>query len=199
MKQGHDLYLRGFWRTDFDPVMNKVERIDVKRNTIRLLDIPEGGMGSKWSMDAPGVGLTATPDLSVTSSTYMEETDPAGSDSYADREFGTVHHNVYAESPATVTAQVYRVGSGTEGWQAVNLLDGDTYYFFDNILVDTGMIAHNTRIKDIRLTDLEGFTHSDSSIHPQTSNRAVLSVFPNINKVYAQIGLFKDPYRPNLR
>ncbi|WP_046226914.1 right-handed parallel beta-helix repeat-containing protein [Paenibacillus dauci] len=123
MQQGHDLYLRGFWRTDFDPVMSKVERIDVKQNTIRLLDIPEGGMGSKWSPDAPGALFQETRFLSVTGSTYRGESDPYEKGIHIDYELGTVHNNVYAEPPSTVTAQVYRVGSGTEGWQAINLLD----------------------------------------------------------------------------
>ncbi|ANF97788.1 right-handed parallel beta-helix repeat-containing protein [Paenibacillus bovis] len=128
LAQGHDLYLRGFWRTDFDPVMNKVDRIDVDRNTIRLLDIPEGGMGSKWSQAAPGVQEPGAPGPSVMNNTYIYETfdsSPAGVNDSVYGDSNTVNEDVYTEQPEspTVTDQVYRVGTGKEEWQAVNLLD----------------------------------------------------------------------------
>ncbi|ANF97792.1 right-handed parallel beta-helix repeat-containing protein [Paenibacillus bovis] len=196
MKQGHDLYLRGFWRTDFDPVMNKVERIDVKKNTIRLLDIPEGGMGSKWSMDAPG-SLVQEAVLSVADNTYTEDPAPAGLGSPIDYESGAVHNDVYAEAPATVTAQVYRVGSGTEGWQAVNLLDEiDTpgewaldfhdrklYYYptgriaeQDIIIADnSGPIVRMLNASHIQLVDLTIEGSMDNGIEMEQSHHITLA------------------------
>ncbi|WP_458121668.1 right-handed parallel beta-helix repeat-containing protein [Paenibacillus sp. Z6-24] len=123
--QGHDLYLRGFWRTDFDPVMSKVEQIDVNRNTIRLIDVPEGGMGSKWSQAAPNMEEPESPGPSAMSSTHTSLNVPYGVNDSVYGAAETVAQDVYAEPPVLpkVTDQVYRVGTGKEEWQAVNLLD----------------------------------------------------------------------------
>lgn len=131
IEQGHDLYLKGFWRTDFDPVTSKVESIDNTRHIIRLVDMPEGGIGSKWSKEvpiadstpaisstAPSVNFPAPSPVTIHNDTYVTQ------DVY-------VAHDVYTQpsvpvSPPTVTSvtyQVYRVGTGTEEWQALNLLD----------------------------------------------------------------------------
>lgn len=131
IEQGHDLYLKGFWRTDFDPVTSKVESIDNTRHIIRLVDMPEGGIGSKWSKEVPIVDPT-----SATSATAPSVNLPAPSpitihnDTYVTQDV-YVAHDVYTQpsvpvSPPTVTSvtyQVYRVGTGTEEWQALNLLD----------------------------------------------------------------------------
>lgn len=131
IEQGHDLYLKGFWRTDFDPVTSKVESIDNTRHIIRLVDMPEGGIGSKWSKEVPIVDPTP-----ATSSTATSINLPALSpvtihnDTYVTQDV-YVAHDVYTQpsipvSPPTVTSvtyQVYRVGTGTEEWQALNLLD----------------------------------------------------------------------------
>lgn len=132
IEQGHDLYLKGFWRTDFDPVTSKVERIDNARHMIRLVDIPEGGMGSKWSKDAPVADSTET----TTSATIPVATLPAQSpvtihnDTYVMQDVyvtDDVYHAPLMPEPlltaTSVTYQVYRVGTGTEEWQALNLLD----------------------------------------------------------------------------
>lgn len=131
IEQGHDLYLKGFWRTDFDPVTSKVESIDNTRHIIRLVDMPEGGIGSKWSKEVPIAD--STPAISSTPSSINF---PAPSsvtihnDTYVTQDV-YVAHDVYTQpsvpvSPSTVTSvtyQVYRVGTGTEEWQALNLLD----------------------------------------------------------------------------
>ncbi|MFD1989415.1 right-handed parallel beta-helix repeat-containing protein [Paenibacillus nicotianae] len=131
IEQGHDLYLKGFWRTDFDPVTSKVESIDNTRHIIRLVDMPEGGIGSKWSKEVPIAD--STPAISSTASSVNF---PAPSpvtihnDTYVTQDV-YVAHDVYTQpsvpvSPPTVTSvtyQVYRVGTGTEEWQALNLLD----------------------------------------------------------------------------
>ncbi len=133
IEQGHDLYLKGFWRTDFDPVTSKVESIDNTRHTIRLVDIPEGGMGSKWSKDAPVADSTGT---GTTTSTTISTPLPAQSpvtihgDTYVTQDVyvtDDVYHAPLFPEPlltaTSVTYQVYRVGTGTEEWQALNLLD----------------------------------------------------------------------------
>ncbi|ANF97790.1 hypothetical protein AR543_18415 [Paenibacillus bovis] len=52
--QGHDLYLQGFWRTLWSPLMSKVQSINTSDGSITLLDMPAGGMGSKFSKDVAG-------------------------------------------------------------------------------------------------------------------------------------------------
>ena len=131
IEQGHDLYLKGFWRTDFDPVTSKVERIDNERHTIRLVDIPEGGMGSKWSKDAPVADATRT-ITPATVSTPLPSQSPVTihGDTYVMQDVyvtDDVYHAPLFPEPlmtaTSVTYQVYRVGTGTEEWQALNLLD----------------------------------------------------------------------------
>ncbi len=51
---GHDLYLQGFWRTAWAPVMSKVQSINPGSNSITLLDMPSGGMGDKFSKQIIG-------------------------------------------------------------------------------------------------------------------------------------------------
>jgi len=125
LEQGHSLYLRGFWRTDFDPVMSKVQKIDVDRNLIRLLNVPEGGIGSKWSQAAPGVEEPPASGPSVHLHSYADSSSAQNVDNSVYRVQDSVYQDVYTEQPdpPTVTNQVYRVGTGKEEWQAVNLLD----------------------------------------------------------------------------
>ncbi|WP_046226911.1 right-handed parallel beta-helix repeat-containing protein [Paenibacillus dauci] len=49
IEQGHDLYLKGFWRTAWSPVTSKVGAIYPAESIISLQDIPNGGMGDKYS------------------------------------------------------------------------------------------------------------------------------------------------------
>ncbi|MGV7117669.1 right-handed parallel beta-helix repeat-containing protein [Paenibacillus kyungheensis] len=132
IEQGHDLYLKGFWRTDFDPVTSKVESIDTTRHIVRLVDIPEGGIGSKWSKEVPVVPSTnSSPSATVVPFTVPEQSPVTiHDDTYVTKDV-YVTQDVYTQSsvpvsPLTVTSvtyQVYRVGTGTEEWQALNLLD----------------------------------------------------------------------------
>lgn len=132
IEQGHDLYLKGFWRTDFDPVTSKVESIDTTRHIVRLVDIPEGGIGSKWSKEVPIVPSTnPSPSATVVPFTVPDQSPVTiHDDTYVTKDV-YVTQDVYTQpsvpvSPLTVTSvtyQVYRVGTGTEEWQALNLLD----------------------------------------------------------------------------
>ncbi|WCT54669.1 right-handed parallel beta-helix repeat-containing protein [Paenibacillus kyungheensis] len=131
MAKGHDLYLKGFWRTAWSPVTSKVGAIYPDDNIISLYDIPSGGMGDKFSktvvtntlksstvsMDvyrpnlmassvqadvyAPVVSTPSTPMFNVTSSVYGLTDDPFIPD----------------------TSVSYRVGTGKEEWKAINYLD----------------------------------------------------------------------------
>ncbi|MEW4370702.1 right-handed parallel beta-helix repeat-containing protein [Paenibacillus kandeliae] len=49
LDDGHALYLKGFWRTVWSPITSSVQEIDTKHHVITLKDLPDGGMGSKWS------------------------------------------------------------------------------------------------------------------------------------------------------
>lgn len=51
---GHDLYLQGFWRTAWAPVMSKVKSVNTSDGSITLLDMPAGGMGDKFSKQIVG-------------------------------------------------------------------------------------------------------------------------------------------------
>lgn len=131
MAKGHDLYLKGFWRTAWSPVTSKVGAIYPDDNIISLYDIPSGGMGDKFSktvvpntlksstvsMDvyrpnlmassvqadvyAPVVSTPSAPMFNVTSSVYGLTDDPFIPD----------------------TSVSYRVGTGKEEWKAINYLD----------------------------------------------------------------------------
>ncbi|MDQ1235101.1 hypothetical protein QE450_002599 [Paenibacillus sp. SORGH_AS306] len=131
MAKGHDLYLKGFWRTAWSPVTSKVGAIYPDDNIISLYDIPSGGMGDKFSktvvsntlksstvsMDAyrpnlmassvqadvyaPVVSTPSTPMFNVTSNVYGLTDDPFIPD----------------------TSVSYRVGTGKEEWKAINYLD----------------------------------------------------------------------------
>lgn len=176
IEQGHDLYLKGFWRTDFDPVTSKVENIDPSRHTIRLVDIPEGGMGSKWSKVAPTVPTTTTSSATTNNPTIEPVQSPV---TVHDNTYVTedvyVTDDVYVEPIApdlnltatSVTYQVYRVGTGTEEWQALNLLDeidmpGEwaldfkdqkIYYYPDGDITDQNIIIADRTGPIIKLTN----------------------------------------------
>lgn len=74
LASGHEVWLKGLWRTSWEPHTIKVSEINTKEAWIRLAEQPPQGMGSKYT-------------------------------------------KVVHEKP------VWRVGSGKENWQAINLLD----------------------------------------------------------------------------
>lgn len=49
LKKGHELWLKGVWRTPWDPVTAKVEEINLTDKSITLFNAPQLGMGSKYS------------------------------------------------------------------------------------------------------------------------------------------------------
>ncbi|WP_207420368.1 right-handed parallel beta-helix repeat-containing protein [Desertivirga brevis] len=49
IKEGHEIWLKGFWRVPWEPFTIKVENISAEEQTIKLTEEPEGGMGSKYS------------------------------------------------------------------------------------------------------------------------------------------------------
>lgn len=74
LNNGHELWLKGFWRTPWAPITMKVKAIHEADQSIEFYEQPPQGMGSKYSA-------------------------------------------VANENP------LWRVGSGRENWQAINLLD----------------------------------------------------------------------------
>lgn len=53
MDQGHELWLKGFWRVPWQPITSKLRSIDTAKNYVSLVEIPTGGMGSKYSAPMP--------------------------------------------------------------------------------------------------------------------------------------------------
>ncbi|MEJ8302299.1 right-handed parallel beta-helix repeat-containing protein [Saccharibacillus sacchari] len=55
VRDGRALYLQGFWRTDFVPILSKVSAVDPALHTITLAEAPSAseGMGSKQSAAVP--------------------------------------------------------------------------------------------------------------------------------------------------
>ncbi|WP_295771085.1 right-handed parallel beta-helix repeat-containing protein [uncultured Mucilaginibacter sp.] len=49
MANGHDLWLKGFWRVPWGPYTSKVKKLDLQQHTISFFEEPPGGMGSKYS------------------------------------------------------------------------------------------------------------------------------------------------------
>ncbi|MRX48134.1 right-handed parallel beta-helix repeat-containing protein [Pedobacter puniceum] len=49
LKKGHEIWLKGVWRTPWDPVTMKVEEINLNDKSIKLFNAPQLGMGSKYS------------------------------------------------------------------------------------------------------------------------------------------------------
>lgn len=46
---GHEIWLKGFWRTPWEPITMKVAGIDPATESIRLAEAPPEGMGSKYT------------------------------------------------------------------------------------------------------------------------------------------------------
>lgn len=49
LENGHELWLKGFWRVPWQPFTSKVGQINTDKNYISLVKAPIGGMGSKYS------------------------------------------------------------------------------------------------------------------------------------------------------
>ena len=56
MAAGHNLWLKGFWRVPWSPVIVKVSEINTAGNWIKLIVNNYGGMGSKYSPNADAAG-----------------------------------------------------------------------------------------------------------------------------------------------
>ncbi|MFZ4456886.1 MAG: right-handed parallel beta-helix repeat-containing protein [Bacteroidales bacterium] len=56
MAAGHNLWLKGFWRVPWSPVIVKVSDINTNANSIKLIVNNYGGMGSKYSTNADAAG-----------------------------------------------------------------------------------------------------------------------------------------------
>ena len=56
MAAGHNLWLKGFWRVPWSPVIVKVAEINTAGNWIKLIVNNYGGMGSKYSPNADVAG-----------------------------------------------------------------------------------------------------------------------------------------------
>lgn len=70
IQNGHAIYLQGFWRTLWSPASIQISQIDAAQKTIKLLDTPQGGMGSKFSaMVAPSALARTTNEQNDKSST----------------------------------------------------------------------------------------------------------------------------------
>lgn len=54
LASGHEVWLKGFWRTPWEPWTMRVEEINPSENWIRLRATPSGGMGSKYTKPADG-------------------------------------------------------------------------------------------------------------------------------------------------
>lgn len=135
MAKGHDLYLKGFWRTAWSPVTSKVGAIYPNDNIISLYDIPSGGMGDKFSktvvtntLKSSTVSMDAyRPNLMSTTSVQNDVYTPAFSVPSTSATTFNVTSNVYGVSNDDPfipdTSVSYRVGTGKEEWKAINYLD----------------------------------------------------------------------------
>ncbi|WP_458121665.1 right-handed parallel beta-helix repeat-containing protein [Paenibacillus sp. Z6-24] len=150
MAQGHDLYVKGFWRTAWSPVTSKVGAIYPADSIISLKDIPSGGMGDKFSRTVVNTNPTLK-STNVTANVYSTSTSFTQQSpvTYLSSSNNNVSSNVYGTpslivpplGAATATSSVYglaaansepfipdtsvsyRVGSGLEEWKAINYLD----------------------------------------------------------------------------
>jgi len=52
LESGHEVWLKGLWRTPWEPRTLKVESINTENNYIQFYDVPSGGMGSKYAPKA---------------------------------------------------------------------------------------------------------------------------------------------------
>lgn len=144
MAKGHDLYLKGFWRTAWSPVTSKVGAIYPDDNIISLYDIPSGGMGDKFSKTVVTNTLKSStastvsmdvyrPNLmsssSVQANVYAPVLSVPGAPALhvASNVTSNVTSNVYGlsnnEPFIPDTSVSYRVGTGKEEWKAINYLD----------------------------------------------------------------------------
>lgn len=136
MAKGHDLYLKGFWRTAWSPVTSKVGAIYPNDNIISLYDIPSGGMGDKFSKTVvvPNTLTSSTvsmdvyrPNLMSSASVQKDVYTPAFSVPGATINPFNVTSSVYGldndEPFIPDTSVSYRVGTGKEEWKAINYLD----------------------------------------------------------------------------
>lgn len=131
MAKGHDLYLKGFWRTAWSPVTSKVGAIYPDDNIISLYDIPSGGMGDKFSKTVvPNTLKSSTVSMDVYRPNLMSSSVQA--DVYApvvstpSAPMFNVTSSVYGltDDPFIPDTSVsYRVGTGKEEWKAINYLD----------------------------------------------------------------------------
>lgn len=136
MAKGHDLYLKGFWRTAWSPVTSKVGAIYPNDHIISLYDIPSGGMGDKFSKTVVTTNTLKSstvsmdvyrPNLMSSASVQKDVYTPAFSVPSANVNLFNVTASVYGlandEPFIPDTSVSYRVGTGKEEWKAINYLD----------------------------------------------------------------------------
>ena len=52
MDDGYEIWLKGFWRTPWSPKTIRIDQINTAEEWIRLVSVPPGGMGSKYTKAA---------------------------------------------------------------------------------------------------------------------------------------------------
>jgi len=106
LETGHPLYLKGFWRTVWSPITSSVQEIDTKHHVITLKDIPDGGMGSKWSKAV----VDYRNSTSALADTYKNQqsltTPPSADDALHDVDTSSTAYTMYQEGGTTKSVEL---------------------------------------------------------------------------------------------
>ncbi len=105
LESGHPLYLKGFWRTVWSPITSSVQDVDTKHHVITLKDIPDGGMGSKWSKAVEDYrsSTSAAKSGQTDSSLTAQTTPPSEDDALHDNDTSSKSYLVYKDGGAAQT------------------------------------------------------------------------------------------------
>ncbi|WP_322924468.1 right-handed parallel beta-helix repeat-containing protein [Paenibacillus campi] len=105
LQSGHPLYLKGFWRTVWSPITSSVQAIDTKHHVITLKDIPDGGMGSKWSKAVEDYRSSTSAAKSGQSpqSLAAQTTPPSEDDALHDNDTASKSYLVYKDGGSAQT------------------------------------------------------------------------------------------------
>lgn len=177
MAKGHDLYLKGFWRTAWSPVTSKVGAIYPDDNIISLYDIPSGGMGDKFSKTVVPTSLKSsavTMDVyrpNLMSATSVQTNVYAPPLPVSDSNLLNVTSDVYTTSANDTfipdTSVSYRTGTGKEEWKAINYLDeidvpgewaldfkdGKIYYYPTGDLTKQVVTLADNKVSIVKMSD----------------------------------------------
>ncbi|WP_411343259.1 right-handed parallel beta-helix repeat-containing protein [Paenibacillus sp. WLX1005] len=155
LEDGHPLYLKGFWRTVWSPITSSVQEIDTKHHVITLKDIPDGGMGSKWSK--------AVEDYRSSLSAPVVSQETAATETTAASEDDSLHDDTDTSSKSYL---VYKDGGAA---QSMSLKEEQS----DDSLLETKTSSPEQDAEDaepIKLTDqgvdVSSATYDDSSSSP---------------------------------